>query len=66
MSIVGAAIALPFVLSPLIGVLVDVVGFQQMFVAGTLVIATGGILAFGLPEPRNQLNTLQDMTFSRK
>ncbi len=65
-SIVGAAIALPFVLSPLIGVLVDVVGFQQMFVAGTLVIATGGILAFGLPEPRNQLNALQNMTFSRK
>ena len=51
-SIVGAALAAPFVLSPLIGLAVDVVGFRPVFVAGAAVIAAGAGLAMALPEPR--------------
>jgi len=51
-SIVGAALAAPFVLSPLIGLAVDTVGFRPVFVAGAAVIIAGAALAIRLPEPR--------------
>ena len=51
-SIVGAALAAPFVLSPLIGMAVDVFGFRHVFVIGAAVIAAGAVVALGLPEPR--------------
>ena len=51
-SIVGAALAAPFVLSPLVGFAVDVVGFRLVFLVGTAVIAAGAIVATRLPEPR--------------
>ena len=51
-SIVGAALAAPFVLSPLIGMAVDVFGFRHVFVIGAAVIAAGAVVAIGLPEPR--------------
>jgi len=53
-SIVGAALALPFVISPLVGVAVDWLGFRPVFVAGAAVIAAGAVLAIGLPEPRHR------------
>lgn len=53
-SIVGAALAVPFVLSPLIGLAVDAVGFRPVFVAGAAVIAAGAALAIALPEPRRR------------
>ena len=53
-SIVGAALAAPFVLSPLVGLGVDRFGFRHIFVAGAAVIACGAILACGLPEPRRR------------
>lgn len=53
-SIVGAALAAPFVLSPLIGLAVDAVGFRPVFIAGTAVISAGAGLAVGLPEPRRR------------
>jgi MFS family permease len=53
-SIVGAALAAPFVLSPLIGAAVDVFGFRHVFVIGAAVIAAGAIVAGGLPEPRER------------
>jgi MFS family permease len=52
-SIVGAALAAPFVLSPLIGLAVDVVGFRAVFLVGAAVIAAGAAVALGLPEPRS-------------
>ena len=52
-SIVGAALAAPFVLSPLVGLAVDVFGFRHVFVAGAAVIAAGAAIALGLPEPRH-------------
>jgi MFS family permease len=51
-SIVGAALAVPFVLSPLIGLAVDAIGFRPVFIAGAAVIAVGAALAIRLPEPR--------------
>ena len=53
-SIVGAALAVPFVLSPLIGLAVDTVGFRPVFVAGAAVIAAAAVLAIRLPEPRRR------------
>jgi len=51
-SIVGAALAAPFVISPLVGMAVDRLGFQPVFLAGVAVIAAGAAVARGLPEPR--------------
>jgi hypothetical protein len=53
-SIVGAALAAPFVISPLVGLAVDAIGFRPVFVAGAAVIATGAVVALGLPEPRHR------------
>lgn len=53
-SIVGAALAAPFVLSPLVGAAVDRLGFEPVFVLGSLVIAGGSIVAVRLPEPRQR------------
>jgi hypothetical protein len=54
-SIVGAALAAPFVLSPLIGIAVDRAGFAPVFAVGAAVIAAGAVVAGGLPEPRSSL-----------
>jgi MFS family permease len=53
-SIVGAALAAPFVLSPFVGWLVDAVGFRPVFVVGAAVIAAGAAVAMKLPEPRGR------------
>jgi MFS family permease len=53
-SIVGALMAAPFVLSPGIGYAVDAIGFQPVFMAGSAVIAAGAVVALGLPEPRQR------------
>lgn len=53
-SIVGAALAAPFVLSPLVGLAVDSIGFRPVFLLGAAVIATGALVALGLPEPRHR------------
>ncbi|MFM9195880.1 MAG: MFS transporter, partial [Planctomycetia bacterium] len=53
-SIVGAALALPFVVSPLVGLGVDTLGFRPVFVAGAGAIAAGAVVALGLPEPRHR------------
>lgn len=53
-SIVGAALGAPFVLSPAVGFAVDAIGARTVFLAGAAVIAAGAILALGLPEPRHR------------
>jgi hypothetical protein len=53
-SLVGAALAVPFVVSPAVGWLVDVVGFRPVFCGGGLLIGLGVWLATGLPEPRDR------------
>jgi Major Facilitator Superfamily len=54
-SIVGAALAAPFVVSPLVGWAVDRLGFEPVFILGAVVIAGGAVVAGGLPEPRQRL-----------
>lgn len=53
-SIVGAALAAPFLLSPLVGLAVERLGFEPVFIVGAGVIAIGAIVAVGLPEPRER------------
>ncbi|MFM8892437.1 MAG: MFS transporter, partial [Planctomycetia bacterium] len=53
-SLVGIALAAPFVLSPLVGWLVDGIGFRPVFLAGAAVSAAGAVLAARLPEPRRR------------
>ncbi len=53
-SIVGAALAAPFVLSPLVGLAVDRLGFRGVFVVGAAVILAGAVIAARLPEPRHR------------
>jgi len=48
-SIVGAALALPFILSPLVGLAVDGIGFGPVFVVGSAVIVGGALIGIGLP-----------------
>ena len=43
----GAALAAPFVLSPLVGLAVDRLGFRHVFITGALVIAVGALIAAG-------------------
>jgi MFS family permease len=52
-SIVGGALAAPFVISPLVGMAIDLLGFRHAFVVGAAVIAAGAVVAGGLPEPRH-------------
>jgi MFS family permease len=52
-SLVGVAMAIPFVLSPIVGWGIDVLGGIPFFLAGAASIALGTLVAFGLPEPRN-------------
>jgi len=51
-SVVNAALALPFVCSPLVGLAVDAIGFRPVFLAGAVVIGAGALAAARLPEPR--------------
>jgi hypothetical protein len=53
-SIVGAALAVPFVISPMVGLAVDAIGFRPVFLAGAAAIAAGALVALRLPEPRHR------------
>lgn len=47
--------AVPFVLSPLVGWLIDLVGFEPIFIAISVAIGLGGVLTFRMAEPRDGL-----------
>ena len=49
----------PFVLSPIVGWGIDVLGGVPFFLAGAASIALGTLVAFGLPEPRNSHFNMQ-------
>jgi MFS family permease len=55
LSTVSLAVAVPFLLSPAIGWLVDLIGFQPVFVATAILILLGGLMTFRLDEPRHRL-----------
>ncbi len=48
-----ACLAVPFVLSPLVGWLVDLLGFESVFIGVSGVILLGGLASFRLIEPRH-------------
>ena len=54
-SLVGGALAMPFILSPFVGWGIDVLGGVPFFIAGAVFIAFGTMIAVGLPEPRKSL-----------
>ncbi|MEX0718301.1 MAG: MFS transporter [Planctomycetaceae bacterium] len=55
LSTLTLCMGLPFVLSPLIGLLIDVVGFGPVFVGASALVTLAGLLTFGLKEPREDL-----------
>lgn len=54
LSTMTVCLAAPFVLSPLVGWLVDTFPYQWTFAAISAVIALGGLLTFRMPEPRHK------------
>ncbi len=48
-----ASLAVPFIFSPLVGWLVDMLGFEQVFLRVSGVILLGGLVSFWLIEPRH-------------
>ncbi|MGH7128574.1 MAG: MFS transporter, partial [Planctomycetaceae bacterium] len=53
LSTLRLAMAVPFLLSPLVGWLVDAIGFAPVFLAVAAAIAAAGLLTFRLHEPRH-------------
>ncbi|MFN0196439.1 MAG: MFS transporter [Planctomycetaceae bacterium] len=52
LSTLHLSLAVPFLASPLVGYIVDLVGFEPVFIATSVLIALGCLLALRLPEPR--------------
>lgn len=52
LSTLKLSMAVPFVFSPVVGWLVDLVGFEAVFGTVAALIALGGLLTFRLAEPR--------------
>ncbi len=53
LSTLSLCTGLPFLIAPLVGWLVDRVGFEHVFLAAAGLMACGGLLAFRLVEPRH-------------
>jgi len=54
-STLKLAMAVPFLLSPLVGWLGTIVGFETIFIVICVAIAAAGFLTFGLDEPRHRI-----------
>ncbi len=52
-STLTLTMAVPFLLSPLVGWLVDLWGFASVFLGATLLILSGCFMTFKLIEPRH-------------
>ncbi|MGZ0170035.1 MAG: MFS transporter [Planctomycetales bacterium] len=55
-STMGLCFAVPFILSPLVGMLIDIVGFEPVFLAISAIIGIGALLTFRMSEPRHSQN----------
>ena len=53
-STLSFCLAIPFLLSPLVGYLVDLVGFEVVFLCVSGLILTGGLMTFRMAEPREE------------
>jgi hypothetical protein len=56
-SVVTLGVATPFVLSPVAGWLIDVVGFESVFLSMVVLTLAGGCLTFWLDEPRQHVQS---------
>ena len=54
LSATNFCFSLPFFLSPLVGVAVDRIGFEPVFLCAAACILAAGILTFRLKEPRHR------------
>ena len=54
LSTVSLGMAVPFLLSPLVGWMVDVLGFELVFSGTVCLVVLGGLLTFRLDEPRHR------------
>lgn len=52
LSTLGISLAVPFLCSPLVGWLIDRIGFETVFLVGSGLVLTAGLMTFRLPEPR--------------
>jgi hypothetical protein len=53
LSTLGLCFALPLLLSPLMGLVVEMVGFEAVFIGVSGVLVVGWLLTFRLHEPRH-------------
>ena len=53
LSTLSLCLAVPFCFSPLVGAMVDWVGYEQVFLGGAVLIGLAGLLTFRLIEPRH-------------
>ncbi len=51
-STLSLAMAVPFVVAPFVGLLVDLIGFPPVFVGVSVIVALGGLMTIGMSEPR--------------
>ena len=54
-SSLSVCLALPFCLSPVVGLLLDVLGFTIVFVSVSGLVGCGGLLTFRMGEPRHRM-----------
>jgi hypothetical protein len=52
LAALGLCLGVPFVLSPLVGWLVDLTSFEAVFLGGAILIVIGGLVSLSLHEPR--------------
>jgi len=55
LSTVALCLAMPFVISPAVGWIVDAAGFRVVFMSTTVLILLGGYMTFHLEEPRHRV-----------
>lgn len=56
LSTLGLCVSLPLFLSPGVGQLIDLIGFEIVFIGICLVVVAGWVWALGLREPRQHVN----------
>lgn len=58
---VQLCLAAPFVVSPLVGLIIDAAGYDAVFLAGSAVIVLAGLLSLRLAEPRHAAHHAVDL-----
>jgi len=56
LSTIGLCVSLPLFLSPLVGLLIDLIGFEIVFIGIFLVVLVGWLTTLRLVEPRHHVN----------